>query len=144
MFNYCPQCGLISGTAEGKCPVCAFGLENVPADYLSANGNLFKSAEVKKAFVAAVIESGEMYIPELAQQRDSILAEKNKNDQERIEKLVAEYRNTKPVHKCPVCSSHNLSKISNIGKVTKIALIGVWGAGDLGKQWRCNSCGYKF
>ena len=144
MFNYCAQCGFISSTAVGKCPVCEFELENVPENYLSVNGNLFKSAEAKKFFVETVIESGMMYVPELAQQRDSILAEKNNNNQERIEKLVAEYRNTQPVHKCPVCSSHNLSKISNIGKVTKIALIGVWGAGDLGKHWRCNSCGYKF
>lgn len=144
MFGYCPQCGFIANTAAEKCPVCDFGMESVPAAYLSAGGNLFASPEMRKTFIRTVIEEGAVFQPELAQNRDTILAEKEEKRQQRVQELAAEYRHTRPTHKCPVCSSNNLSKISNLGKAAKIALIGVWGAGDLGKQWRCNSCGYKF
>lgn len=144
MFNYCPQCGFISGTMEGECPVCEFLMESVPTTYLSANGNLFGSPELRKAFVQTVIEAGNAFRPEVAKNRDMILAEKSEKQQKHVQKLIAEYQQTRPTHRCPVCSSEKLTKISSIGKVTKIALIGVWGAGDLGKQWRCNSCGYKF
>lgn len=144
MFHYCPQCGLISGTASGNCPACDFKLESVPAVYLSANGNLFASSSARDAFVHEVIETGTAFRLELAENRDALLTAKNEERQKHVQELVSEYQRTRPVHKCPVCSSQNLSRISNAGKVTKIALIGVWGAGDLGKQWRCNSCGYKF
>lgn len=45
---------------------------------------------------------------------------------------------------CPICNSPNLSKISSVKKATKIGLFGIFGAGDVGKTWRCNSCGSKF
>ena len=144
MFHYCPRCGLITNATEEKCPACDYTLETVPDTYLSANGNLFASAEARKMFIHDVIETGSTYQPEIAQNRDALLAEKNKQRQAHIQSLVSEYQSNRPVHRCPVCSSQNLSKISNVGKAAKIAMIGVWGAGDLGKQWRCNSCGYKF
>ena len=72
------------------------------------------------------------------------MQEKEKKHQEEINKKVQEYKETTPTYRCPVCGSSNLSAISNVGKVVKISLIGVWGAGDLGKQRRCNSCGHKF
>lgn len=144
MFYYCPQCGLISSSPAKNCPVCDYSLKTVPVTYLSASGNMFCSSDARNAFIQEVIEAGSEYQPDLAQQRNAILEEKKKSREKVVEELAAEYRETKPTHRCPVCSSQNLTKISNAGKVAKIALIGVWGAGDLGKQWRCNSCGYKF
>ena len=40
--------------------------------------------------------------------------------------------------------STNLSKISTFKKATKIGLFGIFGAGDIGKTWKCNDCGSKF
>lgn len=48
------------------------------------------------------------------------------------------------IPKCPICQSTNLSKITNTRKAGKIALFGIFGAGDLGKTWKCNNCGSKF
>lgn len=46
--------------------------------------------------------------------------------------------------KCPICQSTNLSKISTGGKVAKVAMLGIFGMGDNGKTWKCNSCGSRF
>ncbi len=55
---------------------------------------------------------------------------------------VAKELSNKP--KCPICQSTNLSKITNMQKATKIVAFGVFGMGDNGKTWKCNSCGSKF
>lgn len=49
-----------------------------------------------------------------------------------------------PKPKCPYCGSDHLSKISTVKKAAKIELFGLFGAGDLGKTWRCDNCGGKF
>lgn len=46
--------------------------------------------------------------------------------------------------KCPICQSTNLSKITTTSKAGKIVLFGIFGAGDIGKTWKCNNCGSKF
>lgn len=144
MFRYCPQCGWICNTASKTCFACAYMLKVVPVEFLSASGNMFVSNEARNKFINTEIESGAEFQPELAQKRDELLSEKEAAHQTRVAELVAEHQKTSPTHKCPVCSSQNLSRISTVGKVVKIAAIGVWGAGDLGKQWHCNSCGYRF
>lgn len=48
------------------------------------------------------------------------------------------------IPKCPICQSTSLSKISTTHKAGKIALFGIFGAGDIGKTWKCNNCGSKF
>ena len=50
----------------------------------------------------------------------------------------------KPIPKCPICQSTNLSPISITKKVAKIAMFGIFGMGDNGKTWKCNDCGSKF
>lgn len=49
-----------------------------------------------------------------------------------------------PKPKCPICGSDRLSKISTLKKAGKIGLFGIFGAGDIGKTWKCDSCGSKF
>ena len=51
---------------------------------------------------------------------------------------------TSNIPKCPICQSTNLSKISTTHKAGKIALFGIFGAGDISKTWKCNNCGSKF
>lgn len=46
--------------------------------------------------------------------------------------------------KCPICGSTNLKKLSVFGKVAKVKMFGIFGAGDLGKTYKCESCGVKF
>lgn len=145
MFCYCPQCGLVQKKkVKQNCPVCDSGMEDVPLKYLSTDRNFFQSQEARTAFVNDVISVGKFYNPELAQNREKILADKESSRNQEVSQKVEQYWETKPIHKCPVCGSTSLTTISNAGKVAKVVLIGVWGAGDLGKKWRCNSCGYKF
>lgn len=144
MLCYCSQCGYISGTQNGQCPACDELLLPVPPKYLTAGGNMFLSQESKEIFVKDVIENGEKFDSTLADKREAILLEKRHCRQAAVQNMVKDYKSSLPIRKCPVCASQNIDKISNVGKVAKIAVIGVWGAGDLGKQWRCNSCGHKF
>lgn len=46
--------------------------------------------------------------------------------------------------KCPVCGSKDLKRITVVGKVAKVKMFGLLGAGDLGKTYKCNNCGMKF
>lgn len=145
MFVFCPQCGLIQKKNKvSVCPACECGLQDVPKEYLTEQGNLFKSQDARRIFTENVIKASESYNAELADRREDILAEKEKLHKISVNEKVKKYNETKAVFKCPVCSSGNLSKISNAGKIAKVTVFGVLGAGDLGKKWRCNSCGYKF
>lgn len=146
MFSYCPQCGLIQKKtdAQTNCPACNYRLNDVPRSFLVKSGNFFLSEDARRSFIETVVLQDERYSAELAAQREDIIAEKEKEHRAQVNIKLQEYQNSKPVHRCPVCASTNLTAISNVGKVTKIALLGVWGAGDLGKKWRCNSCGCKF
>lgn len=49
-----------------------------------------------------------------------------------------------PVPKCPICGSTNLKKLSVFGKVAKVKMFGIFGAGNLGKTYKCEDCGVKF
>lgn len=49
-----------------------------------------------------------------------------------------------PIPKCPVCGSTKLTRISTVSKAAKIYAFGIYGAGDIGKIYKCNNCGVKF
>lgn len=51
---------------------------------------------------------------------------------------------SKDVPKCPICGSTDLTQISTVKKAAKVATFGIYGAGDIGKTWRCNNCKSKF
>ena len=46
--------------------------------------------------------------------------------------------------KCPICGSTHLTKISALTKAAKVSALGILGAGDLGKTYKCNNCGARF
>ena len=145
MFVYCPKCGFIEKAARTTpCPVCSNERHIVPEKYLSKSGNLFLTQDARITFINEVIKTSPVYDQSLADRRNEIQQKQLQERDQTIARKVAEYNSTKPVHKCPVCGSTNLSAISTVGKVAKISLLGVWGAGDLGKKSRCNSCGHKF
>lgn len=54
-------------------------------------------------------------------------------------------KTTKPsAPKCPICGSTRLTKISSLKKAAKIYTFGIFGAGDVGKTYKCENCGAKF
>ena len=145
MFVYCAKCGQIEKQSKSiLCSICKTELQNVPSKCLSASGNLFLSQQARNQFVIEVIESDPQYDKDLAQQRDAIAQNNAQKHAQEVAQKVQAYNDSKPIHRCPVCGSTNLSAISTVGKVAKISLLGVWGAGDLGKKRRCDSCGHKF
>ena len=145
MFKYCKKCGLIKNIKSNNsaCPVCESELLNVPKEYLTPTGIMFISPSARQEF-ENIVKSSDEYDEELATQREKILSQKEDAHKKEIAQKVSEYNSKKPQKICPVCHSTSISKISNIGKVAKVTAFGILGAGDLGKTWRCNSCGYKF
>lgn len=60
-----------------------------------------------------------------------------KNDEE----IIFKSENTVT---CPFCQSTNCKKISGASKIGKVALFGVFAAGNVSKTWHCNNCGSNF
>ena len=61
------------------------------------------------------------------------------------EDYVPKTQVTKNIPKCPICQSTNLKKITFSRRAVKTAVFGAVGAiDDVGKTWKCNSCGSKF
>lgn len=144
MFVFCPQCGYIFKQGrECCCPACEHEIVEVPSKYLSANKSFFASQTARQSLIDEII-ANPLYNEALAANKENLLAEKQQQHKEAVAQKVLEYKSTAPTLKCPVCGSTNLSAISNLGKVVKISLIGIWGAGDLGKKRRCETCGHKF
>lgn len=60
------------------------------------------------------------------------------------EQRIAAQQALHPTPKCPICGSTHLTKISTLTKAAKISAFGIYGAGDIGKTYKCNNCGAKF
>lgn len=76
-------------------------------------------------------------------------SEEELKELEQIEKIteqrVDEWKSSlHPTPKCPICGSTRLTKISTLTKAAKISAFGIYGAGDIGKTYKCNNCGAKF
>ena len=48
------------------------------------------------------------------------------------------------VPKCPTCGSPDITKISGVTKAAKVGAFGIFGAGDIGKTYKCRNCGSKW
>lgn len=145
MFVYCKKCGLIKNikSQNNACPVCETQLMPVPDMYLTASGIMFTSQSSRTEFENLIKASPE-YDETIASKRNELLVQKEEVHKLEVEKKVSEYNSSRPQKYCPVCHSTSLTKISNVGKIAKVGVFGILGAGDLGKTWRCNTCGCKF
>lgn len=145
VFLFCEKCGLICNkkTSQHPCPACATPLSVVPSEYLSPSGTMFASQELRKEF-EKIIQQGDKFDQEAQLNRELILKHKDEEHKAVIEKKLEEYNESRVKFTCPICHSENLSKISNVGKIVKVGVFGILGAGDIGKKYRCNSCGYRF
>ena len=140
-IRYCPKCGEIALTSmrpNEKCLYCGTILQDT--EYICYDvidhGNL--KPEIRKAIFEKYIKNSPSYSEEAVKDREE------KESRERLN-LPSSYKPKEGnTPKCPICQSTNLSKITNTRKAGKIALFGIFGAGDLGKTWKCNNCGSKF
>lgn len=145
MFMYCKKCGLILNvkSTHSVCPACEITLESVPSEYLTSTGFMFSSQSARKEFENA-IKASDDFDESAYEQRDSIIAQKEEAHKKDVAEKVEQYKSTRPQKTCPICQSTSISKISNVGKIVKVGAFGILGAGDIGKTWKCNSCGCKF
>ena len=145
MLTYCKKCGLITQKRQGQeiCAACEIPMDNVPSEYLTASGMMFISQKTKQEF-EELIKQGEEFDIQASLERNDIINQKKIEREVKIKEKVSEYNKTKVKFTCPFCHSENLSKISNVGKFLKVSAFGILGAGDLGKKYKCNSCGCKF
>lgn len=148
MFYYCPKCGEIEKKVLKQdevtlCKVCNHVLQAVPQVYLMPNGSFFKSQKDRDNFILQ-IQNGEEYDAEISNQKDKIKEEYAIQKQQQIQVVNEKMDAEKFKLTCPVCGSNSLKKISNLGKVAKVYALGLYGAGSLGKTWKCNVCNTKF
>jgi len=145
MFMYCARCGLIRNikTESANCQACNIPLRPVPSEFLTKTGLMFLSQSARSEFEVK-IRASEEFDNIAGIQKESIIEQKEETHKKELEEKVAEYRSAKPHKECPICHSSSLTKISNVGKIVKVGALGILGAGDIGKVWKCESCGYKF
>lgn len=104
---------------------------------------MFASQTTRTAFEQYVKSSSE-YDENANLKSKDIIVQKEELHKNEVEQKVEAYKKSRVQKTCPVCQSVSITKISNVGKVVKVGTLGILGAGDLGKTWKCNSCGYKF
>jgi len=125
------------------CGACDIPLRPVPSEFLTKTGLMFLSQSAKVEFENKIKSSAEF--DEIAsRQKETIIKQKDESHKKEVEEKVQEYIATRPHKECPVCHSSSISKISNVGKIVKVGAFGILGSGDLGKTWKCESCGCKF
>lgn len=134
MFYYCEKCADIKNAAakagqEVICEVCGTVMKPVPQEYLMPSGSFFKSQAVRQQFIS-LIQSQETYDPDIGGKKEEL---------KEAAKAEEQFHMT-----CPVCGSRSVQKISAVGKYAKIGVLGILGADDLGKTWKCTVCGSKF
>ncbi len=136
-MKICEKCGTISEFSEGKCKNCnnskIVDLGKTTEEWFRLNSNQ------KESIIKTVLS--------LSDETYDIIQEAWRNNKKCIQttvKSVSSHSSQQNIPKCPICQSTNLSKITNTRKAGKIALFGIFGAGDLGKTWKCNNCGSKF
>lgn len=137
----CKRCGHIEMWQKELIPVCEYcNSELVDTEYILQDvlehGEI--KPEIRKAIFEKYIKNSPLYSEEAVKDREEKESRESMN-------LPSSYK-TKDGNtpKCPICQSTNLSKITTTSKAGKIALFGIFGAGDLGKTWKCNNCGSKF
>lgn len=145
MFVYCKKCGLIAKQKKehDTCPACEIPMEFVPETYLSKSGMMFVSQESRNEF-EELLKQGKEFDSEANLHRDAIIKQKESEHAAEVAKKVEKYNQERIKFTCPVCHSESLSEISNVGKIVKVGVFGILGAGDIGKKYKCNSCGYRF
>ena len=152
MLMYCKRCGRVVQDLE-KCDICNSVTYKVPEKYWLNGKNFLINNQSKQQLFEECIKSSPEFDPELYNKKDAVIAKRwsDYKKSEAISDAIAQGADPKTAFKtagniphCPICGSTKLSKISGAKKAIKIGLVGIFGAGDLGKTWKCENCGSKF
>ena len=146
MLMYCEKCAYIGKEKDPKkavCHACETKLLPVPEEYLTPSGFMFVSPKAKE-ILEDKIKQGPNYDSDAYDNRDEIILAKEEKRKEEVQSMINDYNNASFKVTCPICKSHNVTKISNVGKVVKVGAFGILGAGDIGKTYKCKACGYRF
>ena len=137
-LSYCPKCGYqgIYETGKEKCQYC--GTKELPTKY-DWDKWLF-GGEYPDNLAEIIFDE---YIKGNSQ-FDEELYRSRINKEKLLQQASLDKQREQNKPKCPICQSTNLSKITTTSKAGKIVLFGIFGAGDIGKTWKCNNCGSKF
>ena len=153
MLYYCDRCGNLGDEFDNECFCCGNSpLKPIPREY--TDNFRWRDGDGKQAFIEDVVKKSPNLDPYLFEHKEEIIQKYNDemNIKMAIGKAIGDgadpdiaFKNEgKNIPKCPICGSVSLSKISNVGKAASVGLFGIFGAGDLGKTWKCNNCGSKF
>lgn len=148
MFCYCEKCANIKNISfktnqNMQCDLCGAIMKPVPNEYLMPNGSFFKSQKAREEFITLIKEK-ETYVVEIGENRKELESINERRRQEHLAETNEKMRREQFKIMCPICGSQSVQKISTIGKYTKVGVLGILGADDLGKTWKCKVCGCKF
>ena len=137
-LSYCPKCGHqgIYENGNEKCPYC--DTKELPTKY-DWDKWLFGGeypSNIDEIIFNEYIKDNPLF--------DKSLYEQREGKEKLLQKATLDKQREQNKPKCPICQSTNLSKITTTSKAGKIVLFGIFGAGDIGKTWKCNNCGSKF
>lgn len=142
-ISYCPICGYVDLTnKETICNFCNSELENTTYffDELCAQLESTDKEDIEEYVRQLYVYSDDRYNEKTMSDRED---DKTISDQvDYYEELILNDKEDE--HKCPICNSTNLSRISATKKVAKVGFFGIFGSGDIGKTYKCENCGSKF
>lgn len=144
---YCPKCGFKSfllKSDNGICRCCNSQMKESPSEYnltqqwMKLSNNDWEQNE-QRLFDEVISKSPEFDI-NLYNNKDSILQQKQQQQEESIAHGKAILEEQSRVPKCPSCGSSNVSKIGIINRAVSFKLVG-FASSKIGKTHKCNNCG---
>lgn len=151
----CLKCGNTQAPYDGNkgnCIICGCKMEQIPDGYgfsdeevekfLSSNNldfNKYWEQNEQRLFDEVISKSPEFDI-NLYNNKDSILQQKQQQQEESINRGKAILEEQNRVPKCPSCGSANISKIGVVGRAVSFKLVG-FASSKIGKTHKCNNCG---
>lgn len=146
-FKYCPKCGHIVGVLGrldnlGKCSICSTNMILLPNKYIE-DDEITITQENRQKIYEDLVKTSNIFDQKIFNSRDNIIAEKH-TQRERV-KAFSEARSnqSKNQPKCPTCGSTNIKKVNGVERGTSVAFFGLFSK-KIGKQFKCNSCGYMW
>ena len=128
IIKYCPVCGNLEfDESRESCQFCNAPLKDSKYTF----DEWIKDDEANKK-INEMAMSSPNYNEELAQKRENAMYLFGGSKTSATSSV-----------QCPYCKSTNVSRLSTVGKVFSVGLLGL-ASNKVGKQWHCNSCNSNF